>query len=285
MKEYKNYIFDLYGTLLDISTDERKPSLWKLLADQFNVYGCNWTGKALADAFWRDDFEERQKCRIEKKTAHPEIKLETVFTRLFFETPKSHASTAFIGGKSADKLREMYAGKDREKAFMIVEESEFIFSMLNLFRVHSRKFIRPYKNTISVLKELKARGKGVYLLSNAQRSFTYPEIEQSGILPYFDAVYISSDYYIMKPEKKYMDVLLKGEGLRKSECVMVGNDPESDIRVAVRSGMDSILLNTWGWSAQKIKKTTAEILKAEKADKKLAPHVIMSGDIGEILYN
>lgn len=27
MKEYRNYIFDLYGTLIDISTNERKPSL------------------------------------------------------------------------------------------------------------------------------------------------------------------------------------------------------------------------------------------------------------------
>ena len=196
-----------------------------------------------------------------------------------------HGSTAFVGGKSVDKLREMYAGKDREKALKIVADSEFIFFMLNLFRVHSRKFIRPYKNTIPVLKELKERGKGVYLLSNAQRSFTYPEIEQSGILPYFDAIYISSDFDMMKPQKEFMEELLKGEGLKKSECVMVGNDPDSDFRVALRNGMDSIILNTWEWSAQKIKKITNEIIKAEGAGKKLAPHVVMSGDIGEIIYN
>lgn len=285
MKDYKNYIFDLYGTLLDICTDERKSSLWKLLAEQYNVYGCEWSGKKLAEAFWKDDFEERQKCRREKKIAHPEIRLENVFARLFFECPKTHGSTAMIAGKSVDKLREMYAGKDKEKALKIVAESEFNFFMLNLFRVHSRKFMRPYKNTIPVLKELKERGKGVYLLSNAQRIFTYPEIEQSGILPYFDAIYISSDFEMMKPQKEFMEALLKGEGLKKSECVMVGNDPDSDFRVAVRNGMDSILLNTWDWSAQKIKKTTGEIIKAEGADKKLMPHVIMSGDIAEILYN
>ena len=284
MKEYKNYIFDLYGTLLDISTDERKPSLWKLLAEQFNVYGCNWTGKALSEAFWREDFEERQRYRREKKTEHPEIKLENVFARLFFETPVSHRSAARIGGTPVDELRGMYAGKDKEKALKIVAESEFIFCMLNLFRVHSRKLMRPYKNTISTLKKLKEEGKGVYLLSNAQRIFTYPEIEQSGILPYFDAIYISSDLEMMKPQKEFMEALLKGEKLKKSECVMVGNDPDSDFRVAVRNGMDCILLNTWGWSSQKIKKITSEIIKAEGADKKLAPQVIMSGDIGEILY-
>ena len=27
---YQNYIFDLYGTLVDIRTNERKPSLWNI---------------------------------------------------------------------------------------------------------------------------------------------------------------------------------------------------------------------------------------------------------------
>lgn len=30
---YKNYFFDLYGTLVDIRTDERKPSLWRGAAE------------------------------------------------------------------------------------------------------------------------------------------------------------------------------------------------------------------------------------------------------------
>ena len=29
---YKNYIFDFYGTLVDILTDEKDPALWDKLA-------------------------------------------------------------------------------------------------------------------------------------------------------------------------------------------------------------------------------------------------------------
>lgn len=29
---YRNFIFDLYGTLVDIHTNEYKPSLWKKMA-------------------------------------------------------------------------------------------------------------------------------------------------------------------------------------------------------------------------------------------------------------
>ncbi len=34
---YRNCIFDLYGTLVDIHTDEVKPELWEKLA---LFYGC-----------------------------------------------------------------------------------------------------------------------------------------------------------------------------------------------------------------------------------------------------
>ena len=33
-KEYKNYVFDLYGTLVDIHTDEENGALW----DRFSLY-------------------------------------------------------------------------------------------------------------------------------------------------------------------------------------------------------------------------------------------------------
>ena len=32
-KQYDNYIFDLYGTLIDIHTDEERKGLWKEMAD------------------------------------------------------------------------------------------------------------------------------------------------------------------------------------------------------------------------------------------------------------
>ena len=32
MKAYDNYIFDLYGTLVDIHTEENDPLVWKKLA-------------------------------------------------------------------------------------------------------------------------------------------------------------------------------------------------------------------------------------------------------------
>ena len=56
--------------------------------------------------------------------------------------------------------------------------------------------------------------------------------------------YISSDYDLKKPEKRFMEILLKNEGLNRDESVMVGNEVKSDAAVAAACGMDSIVLNT-----------------------------------------
>mgnify|MGYP002517624889 CR=1 FL=1 len=37
---YHNFIFDLYGTLVDIHTNEHKPSLWKKLALSYPFQGA-----------------------------------------------------------------------------------------------------------------------------------------------------------------------------------------------------------------------------------------------------
>ena len=37
---YENYVFDLYGTLVDINTDEGKNSLWKQMSIFYGYYGA-----------------------------------------------------------------------------------------------------------------------------------------------------------------------------------------------------------------------------------------------------
>ncbi len=41
MKNYQNYIFDLYGTLLDIRTDEDDPLLWDRMAALYSCCGAD----------------------------------------------------------------------------------------------------------------------------------------------------------------------------------------------------------------------------------------------------
>ncbi len=44
---YENYIFDLYGTLVDIRTNENKASLWKYLAGYMTLQGAPYSAAEL----------------------------------------------------------------------------------------------------------------------------------------------------------------------------------------------------------------------------------------------
>lgn len=96
----------------------------------------------------------------------------------------------------------------------------------------------------SILQTLKENGKKVYLLSNAQRSFTYHEMVKLDIVKYFDNIYISSDHGVKKPNPKFFEILLKKEDLDPKDCLFLGNDQECDILGAQGVGMDTWYVHT-----------------------------------------
>ena len=49
--KYRNYIFDLYGTLIDIHTDEENPKLWEALASYYEMQGAKYAADELKSAY------------------------------------------------------------------------------------------------------------------------------------------------------------------------------------------------------------------------------------------
>lgn len=124
-----------------------------------------------------------------------------------------------------------------------------------VFRVLSRKYLMVYPHTKEVLAFLKEQGCRLYLLSNAQAAFTNAEIDLMELRAYFDAIYLSSDAGICKPQPEFLKQVLVDHGLKPSETVMVGNDLTTDIAVAKVVGIDGILLNTFPYSHQDLEKS------------------------------
>ena len=48
---YQNYIFDFYGTLADIRTDEENPFLWKKMSEIYSAFGAAYEAVELQQAF------------------------------------------------------------------------------------------------------------------------------------------------------------------------------------------------------------------------------------------
>lgn len=344
---YKNYIFDLYGTLVDIHTDEESPLLWEKMAAFYSVYGADYKPAELRRTYIRMVREEESAMRNEhslqetgrNKAGHaqeihaavrrtaddlycPEIDLGVVFSRLLLEAPRTHecretipeilpgdvgafGASPKVGAGSAEdvwdrsgdagafgsgsegaqsaKHAEYIPADDRERERRLVKslsKSGWLTAAANIFRIISRDKLELYPHTKQALDRLKEDGRGIYLLSNAQALFTFPELERTGLLPYFDAVYISSACGVKKPDPEFMRRLLAEQGLDAAECVMVGNDYDSDLGAAKAAGVDSIFLNTYAKTKEETEAAVGRLQKRFPNDADV--RLVMDGDIAEL---
>lgn len=212
---YQNYIFDLYGTLIDMWTDEYMPTLWKQMAAFYSLKGAPYTAKELKDLYWKMDRQERAKL-AKKRGVDPsyvEIDLDKVYAKLY-------------------RLKGVKANKQ------LVQDTMVMFRML------STKRIKLFPGVKELLLRLKADGKGVYLLSNAQSSFTRPEMEMLGIYDLFDGILYSSDVLVMKPNPEFFQILFDRYGLNKEESVYIGNDARADMLGAAGFGIHGMYVRT-----------------------------------------
>ena len=208
--KYKNYVFDLYGTLVDIHTDEEAPAVWERLAYFYNYYGADYTGEELRIAYDAIINEMEGVLQGDKHEMYPEIQIENVFRKLFLRK-----------NIKPDHMLAIYAGQ--------------------FFRVLTTEYIRLYDGVGELLDELKQRGACLYLLSNAQRIFTEYEMRALHIYDCFDSVYISSDYSCKKPDEKFYRILIRDQGLNPKETLMIGNDPKCDIEGAAAVGLTPVI--------------------------------------------
>lgn len=206
---YQNYIFDLYGTILDIHTNESSPYLWDKMAQHYQAYGA---------AYERIELKNRyrflcEQLHLEQTAEYGEIELTKVFAYL-------------------------YESKG------VTPSRELVLYTANTFRILSRKYLRIYPGMLQFLEELRTKGKRIYLLSNAQSSFSIAEMHQTGIHPYFDGIVMSSDVGVCKPNMDIMQHLMQKYSLKAEESIMIGNDKLCDIHLANSYGMDSLYLHT-----------------------------------------
>ena len=209
---YTDLIFDLYGTLVDIHTEE-DAVVWEKTALYFGYYGAAYTGEELRDAFQAAMAAKKAKAG-QNYECFPDLPFEPVMAELF--RAKGVTENAEELGKNASQL----------------------------FRIASTEYIRLYPGVTDALVELREKGYRLWLLSNAQRVFTAFELRHLGLGEQFDGIYISSDYRCRKPDLRFFQALLREQNLDPGKCLMIGNDRHTDIGCAKAAGLDTLYMHT-----------------------------------------
>ncbi len=208
---FTDCLFDLYGTLVDIHTDESSPPFWRQMARWYQRQGARYAPTALKDAYF--ETVRRLEAASEAAEGWPEIRIEEVFRHLYL-----------AAGVPAGEELVVRTGRK--------------------FRLTSLEYLRLYDGAEELLHSLRRAGLRVRLLSNAQRLFTMPELEGLGLTPLFDSVSLSSDYGVKKPDPRFYQRVLAEFSIDPKTAVMVGNDGLCDILGAKAAGLSTVYLRS-----------------------------------------
>lgn len=209
INKYDNFMFDLYGTLIDLHTDEWAPQTWKKWLKWMDKKGIKHPDMVtFRKEFFKMDREFRDKALKEGPFEVPEIDVLEIYKILFTK----------YGNKLSDDQIEEVSWE---------------------FRKASTEYIRLFPGTEKYLRTLRQNGKKVIILSNAQASYTRPEIIMFGLDRLVDDYFLSSDFKCMKPDTAYFDVAIKKHSLKKDKTIMIGDSESSDIAGATKAGIAS----------------------------------------------
>lgn len=204
----KGILFDLYGTLIDIETDESMEEIYRSIANFLTYLGAKAHRSEVRDLYYRI-MKEQKEQRAEK---YPEVDVVDIWSR-------------FLGKQGIPEN---------------LENRQFSLILAQFYRSISRKRLQLYPSVKYVLDELKSSFP-LAIVSDAQACWALPEMRAVSLEGYFESIIISSDFGFRKPDSRLFHYALEEMGISPDEALHVGNDMYRDIYGAKSLDMKTVL--------------------------------------------
>jgi putative hydrolase of the HAD superfamily len=104
-------------------------------------------------------------------------------------------------------------------------------------RTSSKPHVLPY--TKEILEYLRPQY-GLHIISNGFNESQFKKMESAGLTPYFDLVVTSETTGHKKPDPRIFQFAMDQLGTVHTECIMIGDNPNSDILGAIRAKIDNV---------------------------------------------
>lgn len=152
-----------------------------------------------------------------------------------------------VRAELATRLRGRAASHDRAIFFKLVVERHTGASRpalaLELLEAYWSSFLAratPAAGASEALEEL-ARHHALALVTNQTTDVQLRKLERLGLARWFPVVVTSGEIGVEKPDARMFAAALEALGVEPTRAVMVGDDPEADMRGAAKAGLRTIL--------------------------------------------
>ena len=111
--------------------------------------------------------------------------------------------------------------------------------------------IGPYPDTLSTIRKLGKYKKAMITDSDGDLNdeIKNRKIRMLGVRKYFDAIVTSNMTGKNKPDKKMWKIALKKLKVKPSECIMVGDKPEMDLKPTKEMGFTTVWMKRGNWAS------------------------------------
>jgi putative hydrolase of the HAD superfamily len=202
----KAIFFDLYGTLINIRTDEYDDWVYDVLSRYLHYNAINIKANELKKEY----LEGIQLLISRSKEEYPEVDVFSVFFNIINKYGKKKYSKVFVRSVSL------------------------------LFRTLTIRNFSIFDGLYNVLFELNSRYK-LGIISDAQWVFAEPEMSMLGLDQFFDNVILSSRYGFKKPDVRLFKMAMDNASSKPENSIYIGDNPYKDLIGAKRAGMRCIL--------------------------------------------
>lgn len=202
----KAVIFDIYGTLIDIKTDEYDPSVYSTLSRYLSYHSVRVSPEEIKK-FYFEMIEQQMKKTVE---LYPEVDIFDIF----------HALMHKFGNKSYPQR--------------VVTDISMLFRSLTIR--HFGLFPGLYDALVPICEQYKTA-----IVSDAQWVFTEAEIEILGLDQFFRTRVLSSRYRFKKPDVRLFEMAMERLKVNPEDAIYIGDNPRKDLIGAKKAGMKFIL--------------------------------------------
>lgn len=207
MKSYKHIFFDLDHTIWDFETNSLK---------------------ALQQIFTEEKLAERGVPSFDRF----HITYKPINDRYWSKYHNGYATKEQVRVNRFSETLAEFNVKDAALAERMAQ------SYVNL----SPKMTALFPDAFEILQYLQSRY-SLHLITNGFAEVQWIKIENSGLRPFFEHIIISEEVGTQKPDKEIFEIAMNRAFTSAEECLMIGDNFNTDIIGARNAGMDQVYFN------------------------------------------